>query len=115
MLPMWRTTSVNFSDELLVMVMAGCVMGGLGGIYGAIIGGFLVAISQKLLTYLLIQVFGIWIANYEALMPIIFLLTVLAIEPNGLMAINIEETSIRSIHESLARLRKALWNLLTTE
>lgn len=115
MLPMWRATSVNFSDELLVMVMAGSVMGGLGGIYGAIIGGLLVATSQKLLTYLLIQVFGIWIANYEALMPMIILFTVLAIEPNGLMAINIEDTSIRSIRESLARLRKALWNLLTTE
>jgi branched-chain amino acid transport system permease protein len=115
MLPMWRATSVNFSDELLVMVMAGSVMGGLGGIYGAIIGGLLVATSQKLLTYLLIQVFGIWIANYEALMPMIILFTVLAIEPNGLMALNIEDTSIRSIRESLARLRKALWNLLTTE
>jgi branched-chain amino acid transport system permease protein len=115
MLPMWRATSINFSDELLVMVMAGSVMGGLGGIYGAIIGGLLVATSQKLLTYLLIQVFGIWIANYEALMPMIILFTVLAIEPNGLMAINIEDTSIRSIRESLARLRKALWNLLTTE
>jgi len=115
MLPMWRATSVNFSDELLVMVMAGSVMGGLGGIYGAIIGGLLVATSQNLLTYLLIQVFGIWVANYESLMPIIFLFTVLAIEPNGLMAINIEDVSIRSIRESLARLRKALWNLLTTE
>ncbi len=115
MLPMWRATSVNFSDELLIMVMAGSVMGGLGGIYGAIIGGLLVATSQKLLTYLLIKVFGIWIANYEALMPIIFLFMVLAVEPNGLMAINIEDTSIRSIRESLARLRKALWNLLTTE
>ena len=115
MLPMWRATSVNFSDELLVMVMAGSVMGGLGGIYGAIIGGLLVATSQKLLTYLLIKVFGVWIANYEALMPIVFLFTVLAIEPNGLMAINIEDASIRSIRESLAKLRKALWNLLTTE
>jgi len=114
-LPMWRATSVNFSDDLLVTVMAGSVLGGLTSIGGAILGGFLVASIQKLLTYLLMSTLGVWMGAYEGLLPILFLFLVLAIEPNGLSAIDLSTVSVKSLWGALRRLRRSLWNLLKTE
>jgi len=114
-LPMWRATSVNFSDELLVQVMAGSVLGGLTGISGAILGGFLVATSQRLLITFLVRAFGIWVMSYEALVPIVLLFLVLAVEPNGLTALKLEKLSVRGLGESITKLRRTLRNLLTTE
>ncbi|MBN2336531.1 branched-chain amino acid ABC transporter permease [Candidatus Bathyarchaeota archaeon] len=114
-LPLWIGTSVDYSDKLLISVMAGSVLGGLTSITGAILGGFLVASIQKILTYVLIRVLGVWIGGYEAMLPIIFLFIVLTIEPNGLMAIRRESLSIHGVGESLHRLRKTLWNLLTPD
>jgi branched-chain amino acid transport system permease protein len=113
--PMWLSTSVNFSDTLLVSVMAGSVLGGLHSINGAIIGGLIVGTSKKWVTLLMMNLFGTWVGVYEELFPIIILFIILAIEPEGLMSLNIRNISIYSIRESLVKLRKALWNLLTTE
>ncbi len=114
-IPMWRATSVNFSDELLVTVMAGSVVGGLTSLSGAMVGGFLVASIQKLLTYVLMSVFGVWMGSYEGLLPIVFLFLVLAVEPNGLSAIKIGTVSAASLRGALRRLGRSLWNLLKTE
>ena len=114
-LPMWRATSVNYSDELLVQVMAGSVLGGITSISGAILGGFLVATSQRLLVTYLVRAFGVWVMSYEALIPMVLLFLVLAVEPNGLTALKVEKASFRSVSESIRRLRRTLWNLLTSE
>ncbi|MCW4049840.1 MAG: branched-chain amino acid ABC transporter permease [Candidatus Bathyarchaeota archaeon] len=114
-LPMWMGTSVNYSDVLLVSVMAGSVLGGLDSINGAIIGGFLVASSKKILTYYLMGILGPWIGAYEELIPTLILFFILAIEPNGLMALKGKNVSVAGIKESLLRFRKTIWNLLTTE
>ena len=114
-LPLWRATSVNFSDELLVTVMAGSVLGGLTSIGGAILGGFLVASIQKLLTYLLMSTLGVWMGAYEGLLPILFLFLVLAVEPNGLSAIDLSSVSVKSIWGALRRLGRSLSNLAKTE
>jgi branched-chain amino acid transport system permease protein len=114
-IPMWLRTSINFSDTLLVSVMAGSVLGGLHSINGAIIGGLIIGTSKKWLTLFMMNLFGTWIGVYEELFPIIILFIILAIEPEGLMSLKIRNISIYSIRESLVKLRKALWNLLTTE
>ena len=113
--PMWLSTSVNFSDTLLVSVMAGSVLGGLHSINGAIIGGLIVGTSKKWVTLLMMNLFGPWVGVYEELFPILILFIILAIEPEGLMSLSIRNISIYSIRESLVKLRKVLWNLITTE
>jgi branched-subunit amino acid ABC-type transport system permease component len=110
---MWRATSVNFSDELLVQVMAGSVIGGLTSITGAILGGLLVASSQKLLVASLVRGLGVWVMAYEAMIPILLLLLVLIVEPNGLTAIKVEKLSVRGVSDSLRRMRSTLRNILT--
>ncbi|HUV54124.1 MAG TPA: hypothetical protein VMW03_02845, partial [Candidatus Krumholzibacteriaceae bacterium] len=75
----------------------------------------LVASAKKSLTYTLMKTFGTWVGSYEELIPIVFLFTILAIEPNGIMAIKWKEVSMRGVKDSLRRLRVTLRNLLTAE
>ena len=112
---MWLNTSVNYSDALIVNVMAGSVLGGLNSITGAILGGFLVAVGTKALTWALISHLGVAMGAYEALIPIVFLFTILAIEPNGLTAIDRTKLSKAHLRESLRRLARTLRNVATTE
>lgn len=114
-IPLWMGTSIDYSDILLVNVMAGSVLGGLTSVTGAIVGGFLVASAKKSLTYTLMRVLGTWVGGYEELIPIVFLFTILAIEPNGITAIKWKEVSVHGVKGSLRRLRETLRNLLTAE
>ena len=86
-IPLWRYTGLGYSDEFLILVMAGSVIGGLHNVMGAVIGGFIAAVMQKALGALAIALFGIQAAGYESLYPMIFIVTILMIEPNGIMGI----------------------------
>ena len=114
-IPLWIGTRIDYSDALLVNVMAGSVLGGLTSITGAIVGGFLVVSVKKSLVYALMMAFGPWVGMYEELIPIVLLFTVLAIEPNGIMAFKWREVSVHGIKDSLRRLRETLRNLLLLE
>ena len=114
-IPLMTATSINYSDVLLVNVMAGSVLGGLTSITGAIVGGVIVALAKKSLTYTLMTTFGTWVGMYEELIPIVLLFTVLAIEPNGIMAFKWREVSVHGVKDSLRRLRETLRNLLLLE
>ena len=112
-IPLMTGTSINYSDTLLVNVMAGSVLGGLASINGAIVGGVIVALAKKTLTYTLMTTLGTWVGMYEEMIPIVLLFTVLAVEPNGITAIRWREASVHGVKDSLRRLRETLRNLLT--
>jgi len=112
-IPLMTGTSINYSDTLLVNVMAGSVLGGLASINGAIIGGVIVTLAKKTLTYTLMTSLGTWVGVYEEMIPIVILFTVLAIEPNGITAIRWREASVHGVKASLRRLGKTLRNLVT--
>jgi len=114
-IPMWLTTSVDFSDTLLISVMAGSVLGGLNSIRGAIIGGVLTGVSKKAITWVLMSKISVNMGSYEGLIPILFLFVILAIEPNGLTAINWRNISVHNIKVNIMRLGKALKNSLTAD
>ena len=112
---MWLSTSVNFSDTLLINVMAGSVLGGLGSITGAIIGGLITALGTKVIIWVLMNSIGVNTGVYEGLIPIIFLFIILAIEPNGLTAINPQKVNIRGIRDALIRFKRSMRNVFSTE
>jgi branched-chain amino acid transport system permease protein len=112
---MWLSTNVNYSDTLLINVMAGSVLGGLGSITGAIIGGFLIAFSTKAIVWALINLIGVQMSAYEALIPIVFLFVILVIEPNGLTAINLQKVSVTGMKDAWIRFKRNMRNILTTE
>lgn len=83
-LPLWMPTSLNGSDELMINVIAGSVLGGLDSIYGAIIGGAVLSFTQTLMPVLLVRALGIWIASYISLTPMIFVIGVMMLMPEGI-------------------------------
>jgi len=114
-IPMWLSTSVDFGDTLLISVMAGSVLGGLGSIRGAIIGGVLTGISKKAITWVLMSGISVNMGSYEGLIPIIFLFAILVVEPNGLTAINWRNISVHNIKVNIRSLEKALRNSLNPD
>jgi branched-chain amino acid transport system permease protein len=83
-LPLWQPTSLEGSDRLMMNVIAGSVLGGLDNVYGAIIGGLFLAFTQRVLPTLLMRAFGTWIGTYITLVPLLIIIAVLFIEPQGL-------------------------------
>ncbi len=112
---MYLSTSVDYSDTLLINVMAGSVVGGLNSITGAIIGGFLTAVGSKALIWFLIKRVGVSMGVYEGLIPIIFLFVILVIEPNGLTAIKLQNISISGFKETWIRFKRNMRNVLSSE
>lgn len=114
-IPLWLSTSVNFGDTLLISVMAGSVLGGLGSIRGAILGGVLTGVLKKAITWILINTVSVNMGSYEELIPILFLFTILAIEPNGLTAMDWRNISVHNIRVNLMRLRNTLRDSLNPD
>jgi branched-chain amino acid transport system permease protein len=70
-------------DGMIINVMSGAIMGGVYNVYGAIIGGLFVSLSQKVLNSLFFNIFGLAIMNWQGLFPLGFLVLALFIFPNG--------------------------------
>jgi branched-chain amino acid transport system permease protein len=82
------------SDSLIVSVMTGSILGGLTDVYGAIFGGIFVAIGQKTINHVLLQIFGIAINYWLRLTPILFLWAVLMIAPNGITGLRLSSSMV---------------------
>lgn len=75
------TTTIGF--DTVVFYFAGSIVGGLYSIYGGLLGGALVGISERFLTFLL----SYWIPDiiaYRFAIPMVMLVTTLLIYPRGL-------------------------------
>ena len=69
---------------MITSIMAASLLGGFNNIYGAIIGGLGIGFSEILLTFWGQQVLGAWVGEYRPIIPMIVLVAVLLIEPEGL-------------------------------
>jgi branched-chain amino acid transport system permease protein len=85
LIPLWQYTGLAYNDQFLIFVMTGSVVGGLNTVAGAVIGGFVVVVSQRLLGLAAIALFGINAAVYESLYPVLMVVVVLMIKPEGIM------------------------------
>lgn len=93
-IPLWSSMRGSFGDEMLVTVMAGSIIGGLDSIYGAVIGGVLITLFQKGLTFVVMGIetqgrpllidFSIIILGFSKLIPIIFIVLILMLMPEGI-------------------------------
>ena len=84
MYPLWFMSLPTSGAAIITSIMAGSLLGGFENIYGAIVGGFSVGLSEILLTTWLMKVVGVWVGEYRPLIPMILLVAVLLIEPRGL-------------------------------
>jgi branched-chain amino acid transport system permease protein len=84
MIPLWFQATPQSGATIITSIMAGSLLGGFDSIYGSVIGGAIVGMSEILLTTWGQALIGVWVGEYRPLIPMIFLVTVLLIEPQGL-------------------------------
>ena len=93
LLPLWFIGNVNTGSILLISIFAAAVTGGLGNIYGAVIGGYIVGGAEILIIRVLASMpepFGAWIIPYRPLIPLLAMVITLLIAPSGLTGINLQ-------------------------
>jgi branched-chain amino acid transport system permease protein len=84
----WTGTPEGTATAYIVEIFAGSVLGGLGSIYGAIIGGLIIGASETYLAFSLEGLFGTQVLNFEKGIPLAIMIIVLLIAPQGLTAVN---------------------------
>jgi len=87
MFPLWFMSGPGSAGGLTTSIMAASLLGGLNSMYGAIIGGFGIAFSEIIGTFLMQKYIGVWVGEYRPLIPMIILIAILLFEPGGLHAI----------------------------
>jgi branched-chain amino acid transport system permease protein len=71
------TLDVSVGDSITFLAFAAVVLGGLGSIWGAIVGGLVISIAQVLVA-------SYFTAGYEPLVSLVVMLGVLTVKPTGL-------------------------------
>jgi branched-subunit amino acid ABC-type transport system permease component len=84
MIPMWFSSTPSTGSAMITSIMAASLLGGFENIYGAIIGGVGIGLSEILLSFWGQRVFGAWVGEYRPIIPMVVLVAVLLIEPRGL-------------------------------
>ncbi len=87
MIPLWFSSGPDTGSFMITSIMAASLLGGFSNIYGAIIGGLGIGFSEIILTFYLQQSVGVWVGEYRPLIPMLVLVAVLLIEPNGLQGL----------------------------
>jgi branched-chain amino acid transport system permease protein len=84
MIPMWFQSNPATGAAMITSIMAGSLLGGFDSIYGSVIGGIIVGMSEIMLTVWGQKWIGVWVGEYRPMIPMLFLVIVLMIEPDGL-------------------------------
>jgi branched-chain amino acid transport system permease protein len=87
MIPLWFQSSPQSGAAIITSIMAGSLLGGFDSIYGSVIGGAIVGMSEILLTTWGQAFIGVWVGEWRPIVPMIFLVAVLLIEPRGLQGV----------------------------
>lgn len=69
------------------LMFAGAILGGLGSLYGGILGGFVIGMTEYAGVFLLSQKFGPWVLGYRMGIPLILMAATLLVFPRGLSGI----------------------------
>lgn len=84
MLPMWFMSNSTSGTGMITSIMAGSLLGGFDNIYGSILGGFIMGMSEIMLTLAGQMLLGNWFGEWRSMVPMAFLIIILLIEPRGL-------------------------------
>ena len=85
LMAMWFQGDPSLAAIMLPSIFAGSIVGGFSSIFGAILGGLLVGISEVVGTSVLIDLLGYWIIPYRPVIPFIAMIATLLILPGGLI------------------------------
>jgi len=88
LMSLWFQGDPSLGPQLIPSVFAASIVGGFFSIYGAIVGGILVGLTEVLGTRFLAGEFGSWLIAYRPLIPLVFIVVTLLLAPRGLAGIN---------------------------
>ena len=80
--------SVDAGSKLIVEIFSASVLGGLSSIYGAVLGGLIIGMSEILVTTAGTQIFGSWVLIYQKGVPLVIMIITLLFLPQGLVSVN---------------------------
>jgi len=81
--------NTDLGNRLIPVIFAASIVGGLGNVYGALLGGFTVGLSEILGTFQLQSLFpGSNLLVYQPLVPIAFIVITLLLAPSGLTGVD---------------------------
>lgn len=69
------------------LMFAGAILGGLGNLYGGILGGFVIGMTEYAGVFYLSQRFGPWVLGYRMGIPLLLMAATLLLFPRGLSGI----------------------------
>lgn len=73
---------------IIVSMFSGAIVGGLYSIFGSLLGGFLIGLSEYIGIYTLSTIYGGKVLAYRLIIPLIAMVIVLLVYPRGLGGIN---------------------------
>ncbi len=91
LLPLWFPANPDIGSRMIVSAFASSIVGGLSNIFGAVLGGMLIGLSEILGTSSLASFFGAGVIPYRPLIPLIAIVLTLLLAPSGLSGINLSE------------------------
>lgn len=101
LLPLWLPGNPDVGSKIIVSIFAASIVGGLGSIYGAVLGGYLIGLAELLGTSQLASELGSWVHPYRPLIPLIAIAITLLLAPEGLAGVNWRGVT------------KGIWNRIT--
>ncbi|HEY66363.1 MAG TPA: branched-chain amino acid ABC transporter permease [Caldilineae bacterium] len=101
LLPLWFQSTPYTGTLILISVFSASVVGGMASIYGAMVGGYLMGLTEVLGTILLMDLVGSWVAPYRPLIPLIAMFIILLRAPEGLVGLA-EKIHTRQIRASIS-------------
>lgn len=101
----------DLGSRLLPAIFAASIVGGLGNIYGALLGGYVVGIAEILVTFQLGSVFGSGVLVYQSLVPLAFIVIVLLVAPQGVTGVDrklLAQRLSKATRESIRRVIRVI-------
>lgn len=95
LMTMWFQGDPSLAAIMLPSIFAGSIVGGFTSIYGAILGGLLVGLSEIIGTTVLADIFGYWIVQYRPIIPFVAMIVTLLVLPGGLAQLVTKQWSRR--------------------
>lgn len=86
----FRQEIVPFTGSMLIVsIFAASIVGGLGSIYGALAGGYIIGMTESFVTYYLSEILGPGVLVYGKVVSLTVLVAALIIAPKGIAGLKI--------------------------
>ncbi len=88
LLPFMQEIVPMTGDIIIISIFASSIVGGLTHITGALVGGYIIGLSESLITYYLSSIFGTGFLVYGKVVALVIMIITLLFVPSGIMGIN---------------------------